>query len=169
MSPRDTSGIFFIGRGEADPLLTATMIGNKASGLAYLDRTGFPVPPAVAFSADVCRDYFHNGRLSSGFRPYLESALRRLEEATELALGPTGSLVLAVRSSPPVSMPGVLETIGNVGLNDANIGALIHRTGDPWLAWDAYRRLVRAFAHSVFGVGRAPFEARDRQVMQDWH
>jgi pyruvate, orthophosphate dikinase len=158
MHSDNIGGIFLIGRGEADRSLTAAIVGGKASGLASLDRLGFAVPPALAISADVCRAYYHDGVLSPRFRPHLEAALHYLEDATELPLGPTGSLVLAVRSSPPTSMPGVLETIGNVGLNDRNIGALIRRTGDPWLAWDAYRRLVLAFAHTVRGVSRDPFD-----------
>jgi pyruvate,orthophosphate dikinase len=157
MNSRTVGGIFFIGDGEADRSLTAATVGGKASGLASLNRMGFTVPPALAISARLCRDYFRDGVLLPGFRPHLEAALHRLEDATELELGPKGSLVLAVRSSPPMSMPGVLQTIANVGLNDRNINALIRRTGDPWLAWDAYRRLVLAFAHSVRAVPRELF------------
>jgi pyruvate,orthophosphate dikinase len=149
---------FFHWPGPSGSALTDANVGTKGSGLGRLDRLGFPVPPALAISVDACREHFRDGVLDAAFRTHLESALHDLETATALALGPGGSLIVAVRSSPVVSMPGVLETIANVGLSEANIPALIRRTGDPWLAWDAYRRLVRAFAHVVHHVPRAPFD-----------
>src|SRR6188472_2971120 len=113
MGYRDGGGIFFIGRGEADASRVAATSGRKAGGLARLDQFGFAVPPALAISSEVCREYFERGTFSGRTRQQLETALHHLEEATGLALAPAGSLVLAVRPSPPFTTPGMLETITN--------------------------------------------------------
>src|SRR5258705_14008637 len=108
MDHRCPAGIYFVGQGDSDSSLTTAKVGVKASGLAALDRLGFALPPADAISADVFRECFPDGALAPGFRPRLESALQHLEEATDLALGPRGSLGVAVPWSPPPAMAAAL-------------------------------------------------------------
>lgn len=152
------SDIYFIGSRQSDAKLTPARVGNKAANLARLDALGLRVPPALALDTTVSRRFLRLGHLPEGFAAQLAAALRQLEQATSLALGGRMPLLLSVRSSPPVSMPGMLETVLNVGLTAQTVAGLIGRTGNPWLAWDAYRRAIRSFGEVVAGVQPAVFD-----------
>ena len=158
MSPPTRAPVFFIGQHEADEGLTPETVGGKAANLARIARLGLPVPPAVAVGTAVCRDYYEHGGLSSDVQPAIAAAVRQLEAASGLTLGQRNPLLVSVRSSPTVSMPGMLDTVLNVGLTAAGVRGLIRRTGNPWLAWDAYRRLVGSYAETVLGLERQPFD-----------
>jgi pyruvate,orthophosphate dikinase len=140
--------ISFIGDGQSDVHLLVADAGLKGVNLARLDRLGLRVPPALVLNTALAEEFHVSGTLPAGFAVQLAGALRELEDATGLTLGGPRPLLLSVRSSPVVSMPGMLDTLLNVGLTEAGVHHLIRRTGNPWLAWDCYRRLVRAFGEA---------------------
>ena len=153
-----TPSLHFIGGGRSAVAPLATLVGGKAANLIRLDRLGLRVPPALALDTGAAREYLAHDELPPGFRAQLGAGLAELESATGLAFGHQRPLLVSVRSSPPVSMPGMLESVLNVGLTEAGVSGVIRRTGNPWLAWDTYRRLVLAFAGAVHRVRRAPFD-----------
>ena len=143
--------IYVIGGRQPAAELSPALVGGKASHLVRLARLGLAVPPAIALPTALCRAYLEHGALPETFRTRLAADLRQLEEATESTLGGRRPLLVSVRSSPPTSMPGMLETILNVGIDEAAVRGLIRHTGNPWLAWDAYRRFIRSCAGSLDG------------------
>jgi pyruvate,orthophosphate dikinase len=134
-------------------LAPSERFGNKASCLARMAALGLPVPPGFALSIDVCHDYFASGRVVP---PYLADHVRQgishLETATGLKFGnPRRPLLVSVRSGSPVSMPGMMTTVLNVGITRETLPGLILRRGNPRFAWDSYRRLLENFGE-VLGV-----------------
>jgi pyruvate, orthophosphate dikinase len=136
-------------------------VGGKGANLLRLAARGLPVPPGFIFGTELCRHYHaHGGTLPADFGEGLAAALARLEAVTGQRLGCTRRpLLVAVRSGAPASMPGMLETLLNVGLTEASVGGLVRATGNPRLAWDSYRRLVRAWAEVVHGCAAECFDA----------
>src|ERR1022692_62248 len=139
----------------------AAIIGSKAAGLMRLAQLGLPVPPAFVLGTALCREYFtHGGRLPDGTRELLAEGLSRLEQATGCGFGRVRRpLLVSVRSGAPVSMPGMLQTILNVGLGEQNLRGLLRSTGNPRQTRDCYRRLVRDFARIGRGAEAYPFDA----------
>lgn len=137
----------------------ATLVGGKAANLIRLDQLGLRVPPALALDTTIAQDYLAHGTPPPGFRAQLVAGLAQLEAATGFTFGHRCPLLVSVRSSPPVSMPGMLDSVLNVGLTEPGISGLIRRTGNPWLAWDTYRRLVLAFAETVHRLPLGAFDA----------
>ena len=129
---------------------SAASLGNKAFNLARMAALGLPVPPGFVIGTAWCARAKDVG--PSLWRP----ALERLEEATGRRLGdPRRPLLLSVRSGAPVSMPGMMETLLNIGLSDATVDGMLRLTGHPRLVWDAYRRLVAGFGEVVAGIDPA--------------
>ena len=154
MSPvANQSEVFFVGGGRsASSRMSPDIVGSKANNLAQLDRLGLRVPPAVVLGTAFCEEYFERGgKLDADFTQQLRGYLGQLEEVTGLRLGGRHPLLVSVRSSPPVSMPGMLDTILNVGFTETTVRALVRRTGNARLAWDAYRRFVRTYGETVLG------------------
>jgi pyruvate,orthophosphate dikinase len=146
--------VFFVGGGHSEPQgIAPEVVGNKAWHLMRMDALGLPVPPAFVLPTSVCRDVLaRDGRATDDFLDLLATHLRWLENTTGRIFGGSRRpLLVSVRSGAPVSMPGMLETVLNVGLNDTSVGGLIRMTGDPRLAWDSYRRLVEGYATVVRG------------------
>jgi len=142
-------------------------IGFKAYNLARMATVGMPVPAAFVLSTGFCRGYYAaKGALPEGFRDLLRGNLRELERLSGLAFGgERRPLLVSVRSGAAVSMPGMLDTVLNVGLNDATVAGLVRMTGNPRLAWDSYRRLIQSFAEVVHGAKPDRFdEALARQL-----
>ncbi len=139
----------------------ASVLGSKAWGLTRLARQGLRVPPAFVLGTAVCRDYLASGgQLSAEIRGMLRAGLGRLSEATGQQFGGLRRpLLVAVRSGAPVSMPGMMDTLLNVGLCEQNLAGFLRSTGNPRLVRDCYRRLVRDFTTVVRGGAAAPFEA----------
>jgi pyruvate,orthophosphate dikinase len=123
-------------------------------------QAGLPVPPGFVLPTTLCRAYFQGGgRLSEGTAELLRHGIRELEKATGLNFGgDRRPLLVAVRSGASVSMPGMLDTILNVGLCDRTLPALVRMTGNPRHAWDSYRRLIQAYAEVVQGLPAEAFE-----------
>ncbi len=151
--------------GETGAALEAALIGNKGANLARLAQLGLRVPPAIALTTEVSREYLRAGALPRGFRDTLAGAVRRLEAMTGLTLGSREPLLLSARSSPPISMPGMLRTVLNVGLTVDGVDGLIARTGNPWFAWDAYRRLIEGFADTVYNLPASVFDEITAQAL----
>jgi pyruvate,orthophosphate dikinase len=145
------------GKGKLDPDASAQTMGSKAWNLLRMAQLGLPVPPAFVLGTHYC--VAADAReLTSGSKLW-QAGLRALEEATGLAFGDARRpLLLSVRSGAPVSMPGMMETILNVGLCDATVGGLLRQTGNPRLIWDAYRRLVATYAEVVAGLPARLFD-----------
>ncbi|MGH9148201.1 MAG: PEP/pyruvate-binding domain-containing protein, partial [Vicinamibacterales bacterium] len=123
------------------------------------DGLGLRVPPAIVLNTVFCHEFIdREGTFGPEFPSQLAGYVRRLEEATGRRFGGRNPLLVSVRSSPPTSMPGMLDTILNVGLTESTVRSLIRTTGNATLAWDAYRRLIRAFAETVHGVPPDPFD-----------
>lgn len=132
----------------------AAAIGSKAHNLARMARLGLPVPPAFVIGTAWCAQ-------PEALRPAVwRDALHALEQATGLGFGDARRpLLLSVRSGAPVSMPGMMETLLDIGLTDTTVHGLVRLTGNPRLAWDAYRRLIAGYGEVVLGLPAAAFEA----------
>ncbi len=134
-------------------------MGSKAYNLARMAQVGLPVPEAIVLGTSLSQEYLANGALPEGFRERLEAWLGPLEHTSGLRFGSERRpLLLAVRSGAPVSMPGMLDTILDVGLNETTARGLMRLTGNPRLVWDSYWRLVRSFGETVFGCAHEPFD-----------
>lgn len=147
---------------------SAQEMGFKAHNLARMARLGIAVPAAFVLGTRCCRDYLERGALADELRAQIRSGTRRLEESSGLGLGnPRRPLLLSVRSGAPVSMPGMLDTVLDVGLCDSTLPGLLRITGSPRLAWDSYRRLVQSFAEVVCGVAAEHFATAVRAQLRD--
>ncbi|MEU4361092.1 pyruvate, phosphate dikinase [Promicromonospora sp. NPDC023987] len=139
------------------------LLGGKGANLAEMTRIGLPVPPGFTISSEACRAYMRDGHLPPGLRVEVTTALRQVEDALGRRLGaPRDPLLVSVRSGAKVSMPGMMDTVLNVGLTDASVQGLADMSGDERFAWDSYRRLVQMFGATVLGIDPRPFgEALD--------
>ncbi|HET7698997.1 MAG TPA: PEP/pyruvate-binding domain-containing protein [Vicinamibacterales bacterium] len=155
---RDPCRAYFIGGQMPPAAFDPAVVGGKAANLARLQRLGLPVPPALALTTDLARAFMRGSALPAGLRRRIAPWLRGLEHAASTALGAPTQLVVSIRSSPPKSMPGMLGTVLDAGMNEDAVAALIRQTGSPWLAWDTYRRFIRSFAERVRHCPAAPFE-----------
>jgi pyruvate,orthophosphate dikinase len=139
------------------------LLGGKGANLAEMASLGLPVPPGFTITTEVCRHTMAHGAASypDGLDAEVAQALRRIEELTRSTFGDARQpLLVSVRSGAPASMPGMMDTILNLGLNDAAVAALAQRSGNPRFAWDCYRRFVAMYGEVVMGVV-APSEQDD--------
>jgi len=135
-------------------------VGGKAATLIRMAEAGLPVPAGFVITTAWCRDYFSRGcRLPEGFQELLALNIEQIERATGLRFGGARRpLLVSVRSGAPVSMPGMLDTILNVGLCDRTVQPLIRMTGNPRFVWDSYRRFVRAHGEVARGLPGVAFD-----------
>ena len=147
------------GRAEGDASLR-DLLGGKGAGLAEMTRAGLPVPPGFTITTDACNDYFRNGEeLPRGLWGSVVDALTAVELETGKTFGSAANpLLVSVRSGAKFSMPGMMDTVLNLGLNDDTLEGLAELTGDERFAWDAYRRFVQMFGRIVLGVDGAGFD-----------
>src|SRR6185369_8619523 len=132
---------------------------SKGANLAEMTNLGIPVPPGFTIACAECIAYLRDGKYSDRLRAEVEGNVARLEEATGKKLGdPKNPLLVSVRSGAPVSMPGMMETILNLGLNDRTVNGLAKQSGDPRFAYDSYRRFIQMYADVVLGVPSSDFE-----------
>ena len=152
--------VYFFGQGRADG--TATMkdiLGGKGAGLAEMTNLGIPVPPGFTIAANLCLTYLETRQFPPWLRSQVETSLQRLEAATNRHFGGAERpLLVSVRSGAAVSMPGMMETILNLGLNEVTVQGLKKESGNAQFAWDSYRRFVQMYATVVFALPQAPFE-----------
>ena len=134
------------------------LLGGKGANLAEMTRLGLPVPPGFTITTDACRWFLLNNQEPANLRVQVTAALRRLEDQLNRRLGDVHDpLLVSVRSGAVFSMPGMMDTILNVGLNDASVKGLVAISGDARFAWDSYRRLISMFGRTVLGVEPALF------------
>src|SRR5438309_100238 len=135
------------------------ILGGKGAGLAEMANLGLPVPPGFTISAKLCLSYLEQGTFPEQLREEVSRRLKQLEQTTKKRFGdPTKPLLVSVRSGAAVSMPGMMETILNLGLNDDTVEGLIWESRNPGFAYDSYRRFVQMYGDVVFDLGREPFE-----------
>ena len=129
------------------------LLGGKGANLAEMTNLGLPVPPGFTITTETCRTYMTTGTLPPELRVQVTMALRGLEDALGRMLGdPQDPLLVSVRSGAKFSMPGMMETVLNVGLNDASVHGLARFAGDERFAWDSYRRLIQMFGKTVLNI-----------------
>ncbi len=137
------------------------LLGGKGAGIAEMTRVLGPerVPAGFVITTEACVAYLRDGELPDGVEQEVDEALERLERAAEKRLGdPSDPLLVSVRSGARVSMPGMLDTVLNLGLGDEAVRGLAERTDDPRFAWDSYRRLLQMFGGVVRGLASSDFE-----------
>ena len=138
----------------------ADLLGGKGANLAEMTRLGLPVPPGFVITTDACREFMSHGAPPPELDLLVSDALRTLEQQTGRTLGDADDpLLVSVRSGARFSMPGMMETVLNVGLTDATVEGLAARSGERF-AWDCYRRLAQMYGRTVLGVGASAFEER---------
>lgn len=136
-----------------------SILGGKGANLAEMTNLGIPVPPGFTISSDLCIDYIKKGRLPRKVTGEIDKAIGRLERLIGKKFGdPSDPLLVSVRSGARVSMPGMMDTILNLGLNDKSIKGLIKKTKDKRFAYDCYRRLIQMYCDVVLGIPRERFE-----------
>ncbi len=136
------------------------LLGGKGANLAEMASIGLPVPPGFTITTEVCAYYYaHDRSYPSDLRPAVEAAVEWLGEQQGKRLGdPHRPLLLSVRSGAPVSMPGMMDTILNLGLNDETVEGLARLTGNPRFAYDSYRRFIQMYGNVVMGIPIERFE-----------
>jgi len=152
--------VYFFGNGTADGTREMkSLLGGKGANLAEMTNLGVPVPPGFTIAADQCVAYLEHGGISDDLRSEVEAALVRLETVSGKRFGdPANPLLVSVRSGAAVSMPGMMETILNLGLNDKTVEGLAAASGNTRFAFDSYRRFVQMYADVVLGVNIHRFE-----------
>jgi pyruvate,orthophosphate dikinase len=152
--------VYSFGQGRADG--TAAMkdiLGGKGAGLAEMTTIGIPVPPGFTIASNLCLHYLESHQFPKRLQAQVENALQRLEIASGKHFGDgENPLLVSVRSGAAVSMPGMMETILNLGLNDVTVEGLASQSGNHQFAWDSYRRFVQMYGSVVFDLSRKPFE-----------
>jgi pyruvate, orthophosphate dikinase len=152
--------VFFFGNGVAEGTRDMTdVLGGKGANLAEMTTLGVPVPQGFTIATSECISYLQTGKYSDKLRAEVEGNIARLEEATGKKLGhPQNPLLVSVRSGAPVSMPGMMETILNLGLNDRAVNGLAAQSANPRFAYDSYRRFIQMYSDVVLGVSGHDFE-----------
>jgi len=149
--------IYFFEEGNAQ---MRDLLGGKGAGLAEMARIGLPVPPGFTITTETCREYYaKGGQFPEGLEDMVREAMRKLEEKTGKKFGDSENpLLVSVRSGAPISMPGMMDTILNLGLNDKTVEGLAKLTNNPRFAYDSYRRFIQMFSDVVLKVPREEFE-----------
>jgi pyruvate,orthophosphate dikinase len=161
-----TRWVYNFGGGKADGRADmAEKLGGKGANLAEMSFLGLPVPPGLTIISEACSFYYQNDQMfPDGLKAAVVEGLQRLETLTGRKFGgQVDPLLLAVRSGSRVSMPGMMDTVLNLGLNDATVLALAANTGDARFAWDSYRRFIEMYAGVVMGLGHDIFE----EILED--
>ena len=156
------------GRAEGDSTMRDTL-GGKGAGLAEMTRAGLPVPPGFTITTEACNDYFAAGEsMPEGLWDDVVAAMREVEQVTGKGFGdPASPLLVSVRSGAKFSMPGMMDTVLNLGLNESTLQGLVDLTGNERFGWDAYRRFIQMFGRIVLGVDGHRFdEALDQAKEQ---
>ena len=155
-----TKYVYFFGDGRADGNgKMKDELGGKGAGLAEMTNAGLPVPPGFTIQTEACREYMRRASVSSEVDRQMEEALARLEQLQGQKLGQgENPLLVSVRSGAKFSMPGMMDTILNLGLNDRSVEALAKRSNNPRFAADSYRRLIQMFGNVVLEIPKAAFD-----------
>jgi pyruvate,orthophosphate dikinase len=155
-----TKYVYFFGGGKADGHgKMKDDLGGKGAGLAEMTNAGLPVPPGFTIQTEACREYMRSGGVSKEVDRQMDEALAKLEALQGQRLG-TGEnpLLVSVRSGAKFSMPGMMDTILNLGLNDKSVESLAKRSNNPRFAADSYRRLIQMFGNVVLEIPKSAFD-----------
>ena len=155
--------IYFFGGGKADGNGTQkALLGGKGAGLAEMTKAGVPVPPGFTITTEVCNLYYDYGRkMPPGLEDQMKQYLAKLEKVAGKKFGDTENpLLVSVRSGAKFSMPGMMDTILNLGLNDIAVEGLAKSTGNDRFAYDSYRRFIQMFSDVAIGISKSFFERR---------
>ncbi|MGO4440210.1 pyruvate, phosphate dikinase [Rhizobium sp. RAF56] len=161
-----TKWVYTFGGGRAEGRASDyERLGGKGANLAEMCTLGLPVPPGLTIVADACDNYYKNGRkLPEALKGEVAAGLLQMEAITGRRFGDTSKpLLISVRSGARVSMPGMMDTVLNLGLNDQTVQALGHDAGDARFAWDSYRRFIQMYADVVMGLDHEVFE----EILED--
>ncbi len=136
------------------------LLGGKGANLAEMTRLGLPIPQGFTITTEACTEYNEGGKeFTPEMKAQIDEALAKLEEIAGKKLGDTENpLLVSVRSGARASMPGMMDTVLNLGLNDISVEGLAKKTGNPRFAWDSYRRFIMMFSDVVIGVSKSKFE-----------
>ena len=135
------------------------LLGGKGANLAEMTNLGLPVPPGFTITTEACRHYLRERRRPAGLGDEVSEHLRQLEKEMGRQLGdPADPLLVSVRSGAKFSMPGMMETVLNIGLSDESVQGLAKQSGNERFAWDSYRRLIQMFGKTVLGIDGEHFE-----------
>ncbi|HEX2170487.1 MAG TPA: pyruvate, phosphate dikinase [Nitrososphaera sp.] len=137
------------------------LLGGKGAGLAEMTRLGLPVPPGFIITTEICEKFYEAGRrLPDGLMDEVRKSIRRLESLTGKGFGDRHNpLLVSVRSGAPVSMPGMMDTLLNLGLNDETVEGLAKQSGNPEFAWDTYWRFMQMFGKIIVGMDARKFDS----------
>jgi pyruvate,orthophosphate dikinase len=146
--------VYFFGEGKADGTKEMkSLLGGKGANLAEMTNLGIPVPPGFTISTDVCAFYKDPQRYPAEIQGEVDEAVTRMERVLGLKFGdPEKPLLMSVRSGAAISMPGMMDTVLNLGLNDETVAGLIEQTGNPRFVYDSYRRLISMYGDVVMGL-----------------
>jgi pyruvate,orthophosphate dikinase len=156
-----TKYVYLFGKGKAEGHgKMKDVLGGKGAGLAEMTNAGLPVPPGFTISTDACTLYYQNKKkLNQEVLQQIDAALTKLEKIQGKQLGSTRNpLLVSVRSGAKFSMPGMMDTVLNLGLNDQTVETVAKSTGNPRFAWDCYRRFIQMFSDVALGVPKHEFE-----------
>jgi pyruvate,orthophosphate dikinase len=143
------------------------LLGGKGANLAEMTNIGLPVPPGFTITTEACRYYLKHGGVPEGLAEEVGEHLGRMEQAMGRQLGdPADPLLVSVRSGAKFSMPGMMDTVLNIGITDESVHGLAKQSGNERFAWDAYRRLVQMFGKTVLGIDGDAFEDAIDEVKQ---
>jgi pyruvate,orthophosphate dikinase len=155
-STKSTKVVYTWGDGKADGNGSMkALLGGKGANLAEMTRIGLPVPPGFTVTTEVCTYFYANKRTYPvSLQAQMEAGVKNMEKIMGTQFGATSGmpLLVAVRSGARDSMPGMMDTILNLGLNDESVIALAKATGNPRFAWDCYRRFIQMYGDVVLGV-----------------
>jgi len=149
--------VYFFDEGKGD---MKSILGGKGAGLAEMTRIGLPVPQGFTITTEVCVEYYRNDKkYPQGLEEQIEENLKKLEQVSKKAFGDSQNpLLVSVRSGAPISMPGMMDTVLNLGLNDIAIQGIIEKTKNERFAYDSYRRFMQMFGNVVLGIEHDKFE-----------
>src|ERR1044071_8719189 len=154
--------VYYFGDGKADGAGNMKpLLGGKGANLAEMPRIGLPVPPGFTITTEVCTYYYDNKRTyPRDLQPQIEAGISNMEKIMGTRFGDKNAmpLLVAVRSGARDSMPGMMDTILNLGLNDDSVLALLRATKNERFAWDCYRRFIQMYGDVVLGVQKLPGE-----------
>src|SRR5213075_2717266 len=155
-----TKFVYSFGGGKADGNgKMKDVLGGKGAGLAEMSNAGLPVPPGFTIQTEACREYMRMGHVSEEVDRQTDAALRQLEELQGHKLGKgSNPLLVSVRSGAKFSMPGMMDTILNLGLNDESVEALAKLSNNLRFAYDSYRRLIQMFGNVVLDIEKHEFD-----------
>ncbi|MEM7022322.1 MAG: PEP/pyruvate-binding domain-containing protein, partial [Pseudomonadota bacterium] len=153
--------VYSFGAGQAEGTAAmGSLLGGKGANLAEMSQLGLAVPPGFTLTTDICSHYYaHDSNYPEGLSAEVAASLEQVERTVGSSFGdPERPLLLSVRSGAPISMPGMMDTVLNLGLNDMTVAGLARRAGDERFAFDSYRRFIQMYGDVVLGLDHFLFE-----------